>query len=437
MQMSKLLTAVLSAAALAMITPAHSAPAKKPAVKKSATAKPAAPAPAISSDIELVHRLGADKGDQLRRLVERFNAGSERKIVLAERDWHDGALPSLLLLSGEGEAQFLAGKPRYRPVHLLMKEAGEPLQTLKPPAMMNPSSLDAKGNVLGLPIGLATPIMFYNRDVFRKVGLDTAQAPRTWFELQQALGKLYDAGIACPYTSSYPERVHVENVSAWHNEPLALSHGRREGPLAVNNMLLVKHLAMMSSWYKSRYMHLFGQRDEADAKFATGECAVLTAPSDSFPTLSRFAKFDIGLAPLPYHDDIPGAPQNTLADGAVLWVAAGRKPAEYRVIAKFLSFLLTPESQTEWQVNGGYLPLNRAGLLAASSELLKSDLANVRTAIEQLTRKPVTGASSASRYAHREDVRRILNEELDALWQGAKPAKAALDSAVARSRSLK
>jgi sn-glycerol 3-phosphate transport system substrate-binding protein len=164
---------------------------------------------------------------------------------------------------------------------------------------------------------------------------------------------------------------------------------------------------------------------------------VLTAPSDRFPTLTRFAKFEVGAASLPYHDDIPGAPQNTLADGAVLWVAQGRKPAEYKTIARFVRFLLTPESQVAWQIDAGYLPLNRAGVLAASSELLKSELVHIRIAVDQLIRKPATPASKASRYADRADVRRILNEELDAMWAGSKPAKAALDSAVARSRNLR
>ncbi len=436
MRMNTRLGALLAALALAAAGPALAATAKKPVPKKPAPAKAAAPAPEASREIDLVHRLPADKADQLRKLVDRFNAGSEHKIVLAQRDWAEGALPALTLVAADDKARFLDGKPRYRPVHQVMKEAGEPLQTMKPMGLANPSLLDAKGNVLGLPIGLGTPIMFYNRDAFKKAGLDPEQPPKTWWDLQQALGKLYDAGFGCPYASSHPGKVHVENVSAWHNEPVAAG-AKREGPLVVNNMLMVKHLAMMSSWYKSRYLHIFGAGDEADAKFALGECAVLTTPSDRFPTLTRFAKFPVGVATLPYHDDIPGAPQNTLADGAVLWVAQGRKPAEYKTIAKFLRFMLTPESQVEWQINAGYLPLNRAGVLAASSDLLKSELIHIRTAVDQLIRKPPTEASKASGYADRADVRRILDEELDAVWRGTTPPKAALDSAVARSRNLK
>jgi multiple sugar transport system substrate-binding protein len=424
-------------AALAFLGGASDAAAKKraPAPKRAEPKEKAAPA-AASKEIELVHQLGADKGAQLQRLVDRFNAGSERKIVLSERDWRHGSLPALLLLAPEDETEFLAGKPRYKPLYQIMKEAREPLETLRPPAMMTPMPLDAAGRVIGLPIGLSTALMFYNRDALKKAGTDPDQPPKTWFELQQVLGKLYDSGMTCPYASAYSSWVHVDNTSAWHNEPMAAS-GKREGPLVVNNMLMVKHLAMMSSWYKSRYLHVFGRRGEAEAKFASGECAVLTAPSASFPTLTRSAGFAVGVAPLPYHDDIAGAPQNTLADGSTLWVAAGKKADEYRLIAKFVNFLLTPESQVEWQRYGGYLPLNRAGLLASSSELLKSDLVNVRTAIAELTHKPVTSSSRASRYAERADVRRILDEELEDLWAGRKPAKAALDDAAARSRALR
>ena len=129
--------------------------------------------------------------------------------------------------------------------------------------------------------------MFYNRDAFRKVGLDAEKAPKTWFELQEALGKLVDAGASCPYTSSYPAWIHVENISAWHNVPVAGGTPKKEGPLAINGMVQVKHLSMMSSWYKSRYLHIFGHGREADARFASGEVAVLTGRPRTATILAR------------------------------------------------------------------------------------------------------------------------------------------------------
>jgi sn-glycerol 3-phosphate transport system substrate-binding protein len=137
---------------------------------------------------------------------------------------------------------------------------------------------------------------------------------------------------------------------------------------------------------------------------------------------------------LPYHDDFAGAPQNTLADGPVMWIAAGKTRAEYKAIARFIAFWLQPDIQVAWQRASGYLPLNRAGLLAAQSDVLGTDLENVRVAVSQLNNKPATAQSSASPTFARASVRSIIDEELEAVWADRKPAKEALDNAVARTQ---
>jgi hypothetical protein len=53
------------------------------------------------------------------------------------------------------------------------------------------------------------------------------------------------------------------------------------------------------------------------------------------------------VAPLPYHDDVYGGRQNTLADGFALWAGAGRSAAEYKQAARFVSFMLAPDMQVE------------------------------------------------------------------------------------------
>ena len=117
-------------------------------------------------------------------------------------------------------------------------------------------------------------------------------------------------------------------------------------------------------------------------------------------------------------------------------MGAGHKPAEYKTAARFVSHWLSGESQVEWQRNAGYLPLNKAGLLASESRLLAADLQNVRVAIGQLTNKPVTRNSRATSYPQQTAVRNIINEELEAVWADRKPTKLALDNAVERSRSV-
>ena len=392
---------------------------------------------AAQQQIELFHRLPDTKAAALKDLVERFNAQSKDvQVVLSAADWRTAA-PHMLILEGDDEDAFVAGKPRFKPLYALMKESGAALQTLRPPAMMTRTPVDAKGQLLALPVGLSTPVLFLNRDALRRAGMnpDTTRVS-TWFELQETLGRLADTGHTCPYTVSEPGRVMVENLSAWHNEPVARQQGKATVP-SFNGMFQVKHVAMMASWTRARYLHVFPQQAEAEQRFASGDCAVIAAPSASWADFRRAGKVDVAVSRLPYYEDFPGAPQNTVADGPALWAAAGKKPAEYKAVARFVSFWLQADNQVAWQRETGYLPLNRAGLLASRSELLGDDLENVRVAVDQLGNKPATAQSSSQPVVERQSVRRILDEELAGVWADEKAAKEALDNAVMRAQDAK
>jgi sn-glycerol 3-phosphate transport system substrate-binding protein len=384
-------------------------------------------------ELDLVHELGADKGEQLNKLVDRFNATNKGiHITVSDKPWTQGK-PDLMILGSDSEARLLARHNSIKPLSEVMAAAEQPVRTLAVPRMMSPASLDAKGHSKALPVGLGTPVMYANKQGLIKAGIDTDHLPKTWQDWQDIMGKLRQYGYTCPYTTSEPVSIFIENVSAWHNQPYV--SGKKE-EISVNGLMQVKHLAFMNSWVRGQYLHLFGQGNEAENQFAQGNCLTLTAPSSALPTLRRQAQFDIVVAPFPYHDGAYGSPQNTLADGPSMWIAAGRSPAEYKAIAHFVSFWLTPESQVEWEVNAGYLPLNPAGLLVATdSALLQDQLVASRIGVEELTHKPVTNASAASAVAHAPGVRRVLGEEMDAVWADRKPAKQALDDAVARIRS--
>jgi hypothetical protein len=60
---------------------------------------------------------------------------------------------------------------------------------------------------------------------------------------------------------------------------------------------------------------------------------MLTASSSSAAELRSGAKFDFGVAQLPYYDDVKGAPHHSLIGGGGLWVLPGKKSAEYRGVA--------------------------------------------------------------------------------------------------------
>jgi sn-glycerol 3-phosphate transport system substrate-binding protein len=223
--------------------------------------------------------------------------------------------------------------------------------------------------------------------------------------------------------------VHVDNLSAWNGGEVSDAKGK----LTFNGLLQIKHVAMLATWHKSKYFSYFGRRDEADRRFANGDCAMLTSTSAILSRLAENKSLDYGVAPLPYHDDVQGAPARTLADGASLWVGSGLKPAESKAVASFVNFVLGPETQINLTLAGGYLPMTPVARAAASSKLLKGDLAVQQVAYAELQGKPVVPTVRVSQV---EPVRVIVEEELETVWANKKPAKEALDDAVARGNSV-
>lgn len=385
--------------------------------------------------VEMIHQLEPEKAAVLQKLVEGFNrAHPGETIAIVQRDWQTNpALPHLMILEADSLAGLLSAPGRYKPLHALMREAGLSLENQRTTAQITRSVLDAKGQLNALPVGLSTPVMYYNRDALRQAGLNPDAAPKTWFELQEALGHLADKGHRCPYTVAQPGRVMIENGSAWHNQPYTSLQDKQEVP-SFNTLFQIKHVAMMASWSKARYLHIFPSERDAENRFASGECAILAGSSASYP---RFRTLDVGVAPLPYYDDVPGAPQNTLADGPALWVANGKAAGDYKTVARFVQFWLEPAQQALWQRDAGYLPLTRSGVLAAAPGVPGLDGAHVRVAMSQLNHKPPTPFSSASFLTGRQSVRSIIDQELAKVWQQNLPAKIALDTAVERSRTVR
>jgi sn-glycerol 3-phosphate transport system substrate-binding protein len=303
------------------------------------------------------------------------------------------------------------------------------------PKQFYPQMIDAVDDLTGrmqaLPMAMSLPVLFYNKLAFAKANLDPEKVPKTWWELQEVAGALRDAGYQCPLTSSQFAWVHIENVAAQHGEPLVVKNGKQD-QLALNNLVNVKHIALLTSWHKSFYFSYSGPGREGDNRFASGECAMLTGESALYARLVKNSPdFSFGVAVLPYYDDVYGVrPAQVLPDGAALWVLAADKKPEQQVIARFIDFLLQPEVQREWVRATGFLPMTSVAVQA-----LRESSANPAL-LDQAERRLSMVKRDAARTKNgfgRSRIRAILNEEIEFVWGNQKPAKEALDTAVLRA----
>jgi sn-glycerol 3-phosphate transport system substrate-binding protein len=404
-----------------------------------------------AEEIRFWHAMSGALGPEVDQLVRDFNASQKEYYVVAEsKGSYDETLAAALAARKSakgahivqvyevGTADLMAQKDAVRPLWQVMSESEQPFDAKYLPAVSGYFS-DANGRLLALPFNTSTPVLYFNRDAFRKANLDPSKPPKTWYQMPETLGALREAGSHCPFTTAWQSWVLLENMSAWHNEGFATHQNGMEAghpKLAFNSRLMMRWISMLSSWNKAGYFHYSGRGNQAEARFASGECAMLTSSSASLADLRQNAKFDLGVAQLPYYDDYSGAPQNTLIGGAGLWVMAGKSKAEYRGVAKFLSWLSRPEVQAQWHQKTGYIPLTTAALELTRKQGFYVSHPEQEIALHQLLFKNPTRETKGIRLGDFSKIRGIIDEELESVWGGKKSPMDALNTAVSRGNAV-
>ena len=404
------------------------------------------------TEIQWWHAMGGRLGELLQSQVDQFNASQkDYKVVATNKGNYSETLnagvaafrakqqPHMLQVFEVGTASMMAAKGAIKPVYEVMNEGGFPFDPKNYLSAVTSYYSTLDGRMLSFPYNSSTTVMYVNKDLFKKAGVATDKLPRTWPEVGAALDKLKAAGVDCPMTTSWQSWAHLENFSAYHNLPFATKANGMDGmdsELAFNGQYQVRHIENMGKWSKEGKFIYGGRRNEAAARFRSGDCAILVESSAGYAGVKNEAKFDFAITNLPYYDDVAGAPQNTMIGGASLWVMAGHNAAQYKGVATFLNFLSSPEVQAKWHQDTGYLPITQASYDLTKSQGFYEKNPGTDISIIQMTGKAPTDNSKGLRLGSFDQIRGIIDEELEGVWSGQKTAKVALDSAVTRGNEL-
>jgi len=396
--------------------------------------------------------MAGELGRQVEKLADDFNASqSDYRIVPTYKGSYTEAVtaaifafrsrsqPAVVQVSEVATATMMAAKGATYPVFELMRDQAEEFSPEAYLPAVASYYADVKGNMLSFPFNASTPILYYNKNMFRAAGLDPENPPKTWPELGAAARRLRASGVACGFTTSWPSWINVENFSAYHDLPLATRSNGFDGldaVLAFNNPAMVRHIAQLAEWQTDRTFDYGGRGTSAEPKFQKGECGIFIGSSATRADIKANSKFDVGYGMLPYSPEIPGAPRNTIIGGATLWVLRDRPPAEYKGVAKFFAFLSRPEIQAAWHQHTGYLPITRAAFDLTRQQGFYDRNPGAAIAIEQMTKKPPTENSRGIRLGSFVLIRDAIEDELEQAFSGQKSAQAALDAAVERGNKL-
>jgi sn-glycerol 3-phosphate transport system substrate-binding protein len=404
-------------------------------------------------EIQWWHALTGANNDVVVRLADEFNKSqSEYKVVPSYKGgyadtmnagiaaFRAGNAPHILQVFEVGTATMMAAKGAIKPVHVMMQEAGEKFD----PAAYLPTITGyystLKGEMLSFPFNSSSTVMWYNKDAFKKAGLDPESPPKTWPDVFAAAKKLKAAGYStCGFSNAWATWVNIEQFSAWHNLAIGTKGNGMDGfdtVLTFNNPQLLRHLENLVEMQKDKTYDYSGRTNTGEGRFTSGECPIFLTSSGFFGNVAANAKFAWGNAPMPYYPDINGAPQNSIIGGASLWVMGGKKAEEYKGVARFFTFLSRTDKQIELHQKSGYLPITKAAYDQTKASGFYKEKPFLETPLLELTNKAPTDNSRGLRFGNMVQLRDIWCEEIESALSGKKTAKQALDDAVSRGNAL-
>jgi sn-glycerol 3-phosphate transport system substrate-binding protein len=404
------------------------------------------------TEVHFWHAFGGRLGELVAAQVEDFNASQSDYVVVQSRKgnysetlnsgiaaFRAGEQPHILMVFEVGTATMMAARGAVRPVHEVMAQSGAAFDQDAYIGAVKGYYTSTKGDMLSLPFNASTPVLWVNRDAMAAAGVDPDTDLSTWQNVDTALTALKAGGEDCPLVTAWQSWIHLENFSAYHDVPFASKDNGFAGldtELMLNGKAQVAHLNAMGQWAKDGKFIYTGRRNEGGANFRAGDCALFTESSAGYAGIKKEATFNFEVRPLPYWEGVGNSPQNTIIGGASLWVMEGHSEDEYKGAGEFLSFLSSTDVQAAWHQDTGYLPITaEAGNATRAAGFYAANPGTEVAVIQMTTNKP-TANSNGLRLGSFDQIRGIIDEELEGIWAGDKTAQEAMDSAKERGDAL-
>src|SRR5699024_11129275 len=106
-----------------------------------------------------------------------------------------------------GTGAMLAAEGAVVPVYELMQKNGIDFSADQFVPAISAYYSNADGQMLSMAFNTSTPVLYYNKDLFKKAGIENP--PQTWQELEKMAQKLVDAGVECGYTTGWQSWINM------------------------------------------------------------------------------------------------------------------------------------------------------------------------------------------------------------------------------------
>ena len=233
------------------------------------------------------------------------------------------------------------------------------------------------GKLYALPFNKSFPVLYYNREMFKKAGL---KPPRTWDEFAR-VGRALTIDND---NDGRPERWGwAFNNDSWIFECTVLQFGGklmnddgRSSPFDQEPAFRAMHTFVDAAFGAAPYAYpVTGYDHQTD--FVAEKVAMIQTSSVSRKFMQDQLRFDYGMLPLP-----AGTRKASILSGTNICLFNTGEKARQEASWKFLKFFTSAKATAFWSIRTSYVPVRKSAL-KEMEKYLESD-PNARAAIDQL-----------------------------------------------------
>lgn len=286
------------------------------------------------------------------------------------------------------------------------------------PSLMENATFDNKK--WSIPFQRSTIVMYYNKEHFRKAGLDPETPPATWEELISAGKKLTKDdksqwGIMIPSTG-YP--YWMFGALTKQNDQVLMTDGNKtffDSQGAVDALQFWKDLGEKYQIMPKGTIEWGTLRQN----FLDQKTSIMWHSTGNLSVVKNKASFDFGVAMLP-----AGKMRGTPTGGGNFYIFKNTTKDERQAALKLMKYMTSPKIAAEWSIKTGYMGVSPEAYETTELKEYVKTFPYAAIARDQL--KYATAELATFQTGR---VRKILDDAIQATLTGEKSPKKALEDA--------
>jgi sn-glycerol 3-phosphate transport system substrate-binding protein len=401
--------------------------------------------------------MNGDLEDALKELTSAYNASQTKVAVSLENQGGYEQTLDKYLQSSQSSRPDIVQSPEYAvqvlrdtdstiPVGACLESSGYDTSDFLTKAL---DQYATEGVQWSMPFNVSNPVLYYNKRVFAEAGLDPNISPKNMDEVRSTSQSIVDSGAA---TFGLSLDTGADSGGGWFLEQWFAKLGEffsdnDNGRIAPSTKVLfdgqtgIDLLTDLQTLINDDLAYNVGDNpsgQDALLKLAdpTNAAAMTIATSAALGTvlttvegglIPGITAADIGVGPMPAPGsvDAPGA----IVGGASLWIVNQDDPERAAAAWDFISYLISPQSQSTWAAATGYIPIRSSAL---ELDPIASTYANdprFKVAYDQLLEAAESAAAIGAVLGPQREIRTLTARAIATVLQGGDVATTLTEAA--------